>query len=100
LKGADVNIRNNKGMTPFDLAKSRNITNIVEMLSNENIKTANSNILLLSKFTATSKNLKYSNMIAFIVLHLICLFFGFFILCQSIFIIHINSFLKIFISIQ
>jgi ankyrin repeat protein len=85
LKGADNSIKNNKGMTALHLAKSKNITNIIEMLSNEDFKSANSNFLKLNTFTGNAHKFKYANMIAFFLLHLICIYFGYFILCQSIF---------------
>lgn len=70
-------------MTALDLAKSRNLSNIVEMLSSEDFKTANSNFLKLNTFTGDAHKFKYTNMILFFVLHLICIYLGYFILCQS-----------------
>lgn len=83
MKGADLNIKNNKGLTALDLARSRNITNIVDMLTNEEFGTINSQMLKLNTFSGNAHKSKYSNVIAFIILHIVCIFQGYFILCQG-----------------
>jgi len=73
-------------MTAFDLAKVRNISNIMEMMSSEDLNTSNSNFLKLNTFRGNAHKFKYTNMILFFILHLVSIYFGYFILCQRMYV--------------
>jgi hypothetical protein len=76
MKGANLNIENNRGFTPISLARHRNYINVVEFLEEENSKKNNF-------FQLRINNQKQSKKSIFIILHLICLFLGYFIGCEG-----------------
>ena len=82
-KGADLNIKNNNGLTPLELAKARKIYNIVDLLESNDFSGMESQFLRLNCLSKNYKKFKYYNMVAFIILHIICIAIGYFTLCQS-----------------
>ena len=77
LKGGKLDIENNKGLTPINLAKHKNYINVVEFLENEE------NLRKNNFFKLRINGQKQSNKSIFIILHLICLFLGYFIGCEG-----------------
>ena len=77
-----MDIENNKGFTPVKLAKFRNVSNIVELLENEEFS-LKFNFLKFNTFQGKYRKQRQSNVNLFIFLHILCIFFGYFFECSG-----------------
>jgi hypothetical protein len=82
LKGAKFNIENNKQFTPIKLAKFKNITNIVDLLENEEFF-LKYNFLKLNTLQGKMSKKRQSNVNLFIFMHILCLIFGYLFECPG-----------------
>lgn len=82
MKGAKLDIENNKGYTPLKLARFKNINNIVDLLENEKFSLS-LNFIKLNIFQGEISKKRQSNVNLFIFMHFLCIIFGYFIECKG-----------------
>ena len=77
LKGADLELKNNKGQTALEFAEENNRTNMVKLLMS-----SKQNVCTDSFITPplTKKDNSFFNVVFFIAIHIICETIGYFIL--------------------
>jgi len=95
LKGAKLDIENNKEYTPKKLAKFKNIRNIVDLFENEEFA-MKFNFLKLNTLHGRISKKRQSNVNLFIFMHILCLIFGYFFECPGKKIKNILYFLSFF----